>query len=115
MGRCWGAAGASTRVARRVFLSSPVGAPENLNWIWCVIYFNRSLFTWFCFAALATIGGWRWAENTTIYTIPYLYHTELPTLSQISGASASAIDRRFEQGDSRISLLLWRAGQRCER
>ena len=32
------------------------------------------------------------SENTTIHTIPYLYHTELPTLSQISGASASAID-----------------------
>ena len=65
---------------------------------------------------LATVGGWRWVrKHHRIYTIPYLYHTELPTLSQISGASAFAIDRRFEQGDSRISLLLWRAGQRCER
>ena len=42
---------------------------------------------------LATIGGWRWVrKHHHIYTIPYLYHTELPTLSQISGASASAID-----------------------
>ena len=66
---------------------------------------------------LATVGVAGDGSGNThhIYTIPYLYHTELPTLSQISGASASAIDRRFEQGDSRISLLLWRAGQRCER
>ena len=53
-------------------------------------------------------------------TPPYIYHTipipyQVADLSQISGASAFAIDRRFEQGDSRISLLLWRAGQRCER
>ena len=75
---------------------------------------------------LATVGvAGDGSGNTTIYIpyhtytipVPYrvVYHTELPTLSQISGASASAIDRRFEQGDSRISLLLWRAGQRCER
>ena len=38
---------------------------------------------------LATVGvAGDGSENTTIYTIPYLYHTELPTLSQISGASA---------------------------
>ena len=64
---------------------------------------------------LATVGvAGDGSENTTIY-IPYHTYT-IPScrpLSQISGASA--IDRRFEQGDSRISLLLWRAGQRCER
>ena len=67
-----------------------------------------------CLATVGVAGQWV-RKHHHVYTIPYLYHTELPILSQISGASASAIDRRFEQGDSRISLLLGRAGQRCER
>ena len=63
------------------FLSSPVGAPENLNWIWRVIYFNSEPL-YGCFRALPRYcrGGWRFVRKNTPYTVPYLYHTELHSL-----------------------------------
>ena len=64
---------------------------------------------------LATVGvAGDGSENTTIY-IPYHTYT-IPSCtawSQIGGVCASIV--HCKRSDSTISLLLGRAGQRCER
>ena len=84
VGRCWGAAGASEARRAACFLSSPVGAPENLNWIWCVIYFNSEPL-YGCFRALPRYDRWLAMGPKTppyIYTIPIPYRVADPVANQ---------------------------------
>ena len=110
MGRCWGAAGASTRVARRVFLSSPVGAPETLK---LDMVCDSEPFMVAFEPCLATIGGWRWVRKHR--HIPYHTYT-IPSCRPCRKSAAQVHLPSTDDltGDSRISLLLWRA-VRCER